>query len=343
MPRLAQTPGWDGDEGYNLEIARRLAEGHAQAFAVSQSFVQHPAGFYALLAPVTAAFGADLTVARAAAALCSSLVAGVLYLSARRGHGERAAILGALVFAVAHYIVLHNRFAYTYNLLLLWTALTLWCVTRAEETSSRRWWVGGVVSAACGLLTDQVGIALPCFVALRALPDLPRATVSLGAALAPAALFHLAMGLISPQAALEDWTQSLSRVTLEAPGVAGGPAARVALWFVNYFHLLRAEWWWPAAVSGLFCVPELRARRRLLTLTGAIVVPTFALREIDPFFRTAIPLFVPGALGLGALLDAGLSAVFRTVPGAVARSVVAALVVIFPLGLEAARSAGQVA
>jgi hypothetical protein len=63
---------------------------------------------------------------------------------------------------------------------------------------------------------------------------------------------------------------------------------------------------------GLFTVRLAIARRRLLLLFGLMVLPTFALREIDPFFRTAIPLFLPGALGLGALLDAGVTAVYST-------------------------------
>jgi 4-amino-4-deoxy-L-arabinose transferase-like glycosyltransferase len=344
--RLGETPGWDGDEGYNLEIARQLADGHAQAFAVSQTFVQHPVGFYALLAPLTALSGSSLVVARALPAIATSLVPSLLYLAARHALGTRAAALGSLAFAVAHFIVLHNRLAYTYNLLVLWTALALWCVTRAEQTRDRRWWLAAAIAAAGGMLTDQIGIALPAFVGLRALPEHRWAALLTLGGMAPAVVFHAVMAVIDPMAALGDWSTSLGRVTGDAAHVSGGPGGpgvRIAQWFGNYFHLLRAEWWWPAALAGLFCIAELNARRRLLTLMATLIVPIFALRELDPFFRTAIPLFVPGALGLGALLDAGLSAIYRTVPGRIARSVVAALVVGLPLGLEAARSSGAVA
>ena len=46
----------------------------------------------------------------------------------------------------------------------------------------------------------------------------------------------------------------------------------------------------------------------MLTLAGLLIVPIFALRSLDPFFRTGIPLLIPGAVGLGALLDAGMRA-----------------------------------
>src|ERR671930_457545 len=81
LPRLPATPGWDGDEGYNVEIAWQLLHGRAQAFALSHAFVQHPVLFYGVAAPLLAAFGRDLWVVRAVAAAAGSLVAGLLYLS----------------------------------------------------------------------------------------------------------------------------------------------------------------------------------------------------------------------------------------------------------------------
>jgi hypothetical protein len=345
--RLGETPGWDGDEGYNLEIAWQFLQGRAQAYAVSQSFVQHPVLFYALLATLLGAFGRELWVARALTATAGALTGLLIYLSVARGMGARPAVFAGVAFAVAPFFVLHNRLAYTYNLLLLWSAVVLLCVTEWEDSGRPRWLVGACAAAALGLLTDQVGIALPLFVAARVLPDRRRAVRVLLAGVAPAIVFALVMLLIAPEAALQDWRQSFLRVggdpAVTGDGAIGSPGVRLATWFVNYLHLLRAEWWWPAAVAGLFCVQPLRARQRVLALAGLMVVPTFALREIEPFFRTAIPLLLPGAIGLGALLHAGMSAVYRTVPVRLPAAGVAALVVALPLGLELARSAGSVA
>ena len=343
VPRLGETPGWDGDEGYNLEIAWQLAHGRLQAFAVSQSFVQHPILFYALLAPLLTVFGPELAVARALAAVASALGVGAMYFAARANAGTRAALFAALTLAGAHFIVLHNRLAYTYNLLVLWGALTLWCVTRWEQTRRRDWLAGAVLSAALGLLTDQVGIALPLFIALRALPRRRVAAGILMAAVFPALAAALGMLALRPDAVPQDWAMSLARVGAGTPGLSDSPATRLALWLVNYFHLLRAEWWLPLGVVGLLCVAQRTARRRVLALAGLTVVPVFALRELDPFFRTGIPLLVPAALGCGVLLHAGLRAVRETVPGRVPRAVVSALVIVLPLGLELGRSAGAAA
>ena len=342
--RLSQTPGWDGDEGYNVEIAWQLLHGRAQAFAVSQSFVQHPILFYAVLAPLLGAFGRELWVARLLAAGSGALAAGLIYLAVTRGSGTRPALLAALAFSWAPLVVLHNRLAYTYNLLLLWSAATLLFVTLWEERRARRWLAAACVCAALGLLTDQVGIALPVFVALRQLPRKRVAAWSLAASVTPAAVAALLMLALSPQAALEDWWHSLFRVGGAAPGAPdGGTAVRIALWFVNYLHLLRAEWWWPAAIAGLFMVCPMSARRRVLTLSAVLVVPVFALRELEPFFRTGIPLLLPGAIGIGALLDRAFAAVYRTVPHRAASAVVVSLVAILPLGLELARTGGALA
>jgi hypothetical protein len=110
---------------------------------------------------------------------------------------------------------------------------------------------------------------------------------------------------------------------------------------LNYYHLLRAEWWWPAAIAGLFCIRPILARRRVMTLAGLLALPIFALRDLDPFFRAGIPLLLPGAWGLGALLDAGMRAAYETGAGRHRATVLAALVVLLPLGLEMGRTSGS--
>ncbi len=351
FPRLGETPGWDGDEGYNVEIAWQLLHGRAQAFALDQSFVQHPVLFYALLAPLLGIFGRELWVARALAAAAGCLTAGLLYLAMARATTARAAAFAGLAFALAPFVVTYNRLAYTYNLLALWVAATLLCVTLWEETRARRWLVLATCAAALGWLTDQPGLALPVFVALRAWPRRGIALAVLAGGVLPGTILAAGMLLAGPESALQDWRQSVWRVTSgdAALSPARAVATRVALWLINYLHLLRAEWWWPAAVAGLFCVAPLAGRRRLLSLAVLLVGPVFALRELEPFFRTGVPLLVPGCAGLGALLDVGVRKVYETVGprrfprGRAWAALMTALVVVLPLGLEAARTAGGVA
>jgi 4-amino-4-deoxy-L-arabinose transferase-like glycosyltransferase len=363
LPRLAVSPGWDGDEGYNLDIAWHLAQGRAQMFALSYAFVQHPAGFYAVAAVLLRLFGRDLVVVRDLAAAATSLGTGAIYLALAPESGRRAALLGALALAVVPFAATYNRFAYTYNLLLLWTALALLGTCRWEATRERRWLVLAIVAAALGGLTDHEGLALALFVAARAWPNRRLAAVALAGSALPSVAAALAALLLWPSAALQDWQASLARVGGlafgEAPRAAGqaGPAGRLAAaaaaWFANELHLLRAEWWWPAAVAGLFCLRPRAACRRALLLSGLLALPIFALRPLEPFFRTGIPLLVPAALGLGRLLDRGIEAAFDVagVPaGAAGRArwgprlggaALAAVVVVLPLGLEAGRTAGS--
>ena len=315
LPRLLETPGWDGDEGYNLEIAWQLLHGRAQAFALSYAFVQHPVLFYAAAAPLLALFGRELWVIRALAGLAGSLTAGLLYLAARAS-GRRVAALAALAFAVAHFTTAYNRFGYTYNLLLFWSALTLLLVLRWPPEPRRRHVLAAGGAAALGQLTDQAGIFLPAFVALSALPRRRLAVEALLAGALPAAIAAALMWAWQPDAASQDWPHTFARLAAPAGAAAGWPvrwAAAFARWVVNYLHLLRAEWWWPAAVIGLFCIRPLAVRRRVLLLAGLMAVPIFALRELEPFFRSAIPLLLPAAWGLGAVLDAGIAAVYSTV------------------------------
>jgi hypothetical protein len=258
---------------------------------------------------------------------------------------RRAAAFAALVFGGAWFIAGYNRLGYTYNLLLFWSAVALVCAMQWARGRRLAWLAAATAAAALGLLTDQVGIFLPAFVAIQALPSRRRAMLVLAIGVAPAAIAALAFYVVDPIAAAADWRQSLARAGgVQDSTTAAALAASIARWFANYLHLLRSEWWWPVAIVGLFSIRPLAAQRTALTLFGLMVIPIFMLRELDPFFRTGIPLFLPGAWGSGALLDRGVDAVYRVASGAGRRASAAAvaLVVVLPLGLEIGRSAGAV-
>src|SRR6185312_17212193 len=55
--RLDATPGWDPQEGYNLDIAWNLAHGRLRLFALTSAFAQHPPLFFLQLAFFIHLFG----------------------------------------------------------------------------------------------------------------------------------------------------------------------------------------------------------------------------------------------------------------------------------------------
>jgi len=71
LPNLGTNPGWDGDEGYNYNIALNLAHGHRQMFALAFVFVQHPPLFFLLAAGLFHLLGAGMFALRLLSILCS--------------------------------------------------------------------------------------------------------------------------------------------------------------------------------------------------------------------------------------------------------------------------------
>ena len=65
--RLAQMPGWDPQEGYNLDLAWNLLHGRLRLFALTQDFAQHPPLFYLQLALSIRIFGYSMLAVRALA------------------------------------------------------------------------------------------------------------------------------------------------------------------------------------------------------------------------------------------------------------------------------------
>ena len=187
--RLGVTPGWDGDEGYNLDIAWHLLHGRAQVFALDYAFVQHPVLGYALLAPLLGPVRApSCGSARALAPSPAPSPAGALYLAVALSGARRAAVLAALA-----------RPARTSpSPTAGWPTPTACCCCGRRYAAGRCRWEspaagGGACAlaagcAALGLLTDQVGVALPLFVAARALPRRAAAALVLGPASLPALL-----------------------------------------------------------------------------------------------------------------------------------------------------------
>src|SRR5262249_12152552 len=136
---LSQTPGWDGDEGYNLDIAWNLLHGRLRMFAVTSAFVQHPPLFYLILGLAIRLFGYSMLTLRLLAVFYSLLTTLALLTLGRRMFGPGPALWGALAFTIAPLALDNTRWGYTYSQLMLLAFLGVYACWRYLETRSYRW------------------------------------------------------------------------------------------------------------------------------------------------------------------------------------------------------------
>ena len=168
--RLAQTPGRDPQEGYNLDLAWNLLHGHLRLFALTQDFAQHPPLFYLQLALGIRLFGYNLLAVRALAALYALLTCGALLLIGARLLGAGAALWGATVYIVAPVMLANTRWGYSYSMLAFVGPLCLWAawesLAASDPLAARRWLLVAAGLAGLAAFSDYVGVAWIVFVAL---------------------------------------------------------------------------------------------------------------------------------------------------------------------------------
>ncbi len=309
LPNLATNPGWDGDEGYNVNIAANLAHGHGQMYALQFAFVQHPPLFFVLAAALFHFTGATVLAVRLLSVVCSLGIVAALPLLGRelgyredgrdsgdRGDGARIGLLAALAYAALPLVTLQNRFGYTYNALALWTTVALLAVLRHRRTGALPSLLVAGLATAAALTTDQEGVYLLPVLAfgLGSIPPRRRLGVW-GLALGGPALYLGLVAATAPAALLFDATHTAGRV-------AGGSASvQIALWVASFVHLLRFDPSIPVGLVGLALVPCRGARRVVLGLLGAMLLVVLKVRDPNPFFRAAEPLLPLVCLGLGTL------------------------------------------
>src|SRR5579883_1048703 len=171
---LASNPGWDGDEGYNYNIALNLAQGRHQMFALDFAFVQHPPLYFALAAALFHLLGASmLTLRLLSISFCLGTLAllpalgeamaepGGVETAARRP--RRAAFAGwlaAVAYTLWPFAALQQRFGYTYNGLAFWTALCLLGLLRYRRHPGRGSLILAALACAAALATDQEALYL---------------------------------------------------------------------------------------------------------------------------------------------------------------------------------------
>ncbi len=369
MPRLADTPGWDADEAYNLDIAWHLARGEAQMFALDYRFAAHPPLFYVITGAAMHLFGRDLAVIRTVAVICSSLTAGTITWALARSGMLRAGLLSGLALAVAPFAVSYGRLGYTYALTGLLAALCLHATLSWRRTGNPSRIRDAVILAALGWLADQSGLALIAFVAYEVrlgTGSWAHAVRVVIAASLPTLIVVAGFFLADPESTATEWKQIFTRLNATTDpalgaardqlvtllGGAGSGVASATLSGIrivtNIGHLLQASWWWPAALIGIFATPDKGGRATVVRLFALLALPAFAIRPVDPYFRAALPLLGLGGWGLGIVLDRAIAIAFDLCGATIGRgawgprlgaSVLASLLLL-PLGLEAIHTVG---
>jgi dolichyl-phosphate-mannose-protein mannosyltransferase len=298
--RLGATPGWDPQEGYNLDIAWNLLHGRLRLFALTSAFAQHPPLFYLQLALAIRVFGYSIVAVRALAALYAILTCAALLLVGRRMLGAGPALWAALVFTVAPITLANTRWGYSYAQLACAGVLCLWAGWRYTESGERRWLLTAAALAGLAAFSDYVGVAWIVFVALLALRRAWRdAALAAGVGFGILAAGLLACLVAAPAIFVSDV------VTTSGRAAGGNPLLQLILLLLNYYRLLTLDPWVLLGVVGLFLVPA-RARGYVLGAAAVLGLVVLKVRDLGASIHTAVPLLPILALGAGVALDAGL-------------------------------------
>jgi len=302
LPHLGTNPGWDGDEGYNLNIATNLAAGRHQMFALDYAFVQHPPLFFLLAAALFSILPVGMTALRLLAVIFALGTIPLLTAVAAqlvgddRAAGRRTGALAALVYAVLPVVVVQNRFGYTYNGLAFWTMLALYAVLRQRNGGGPVALLGAALATTAALTTDQEGVYLlpVLFFFLRG-PVLTRVG-AVAVALSGPALYIAVMAWNDHAALLFDITHTAGRVT------GGGISAQITVWLAALVHLMEFDPSILPGLVGLWLLPARGGRRVVIFLLAAMLGVILKVRDPNPLFRAAEPLLPLICLGLGAVL-----------------------------------------
>lgn len=307
--RLTQTPGWDPQEGYNLDLAWNLLHGRLRLFALTQDFAQHPPLFYLQLALFIRVFGYGMLAVRALVAVYAIATCAAILLLGWRLLGVGAALWGAAVYTVAPVMLANTRWGYSYDMLALVGLLCLAAAWRAlnatDALAARRWLLVAAGLAGLAAFSDYVGVAWIAFVALIGLRQGWRRgllALAVGAgALAAGLLVCLAL---APKVFFAD--------ALSTGGRAAGnnPLVALILWLFNYQRLLSYDAWLLLGAVGLFLIGRQRVRDTLLGASALLALVILKVRTVGPSVHTIVPLLPLLALGAGVALAAGAARLF---------------------------------
>lgn len=303
--RLSLSPGWDPQEGYNLDIAWNLAHGRLRMFALTSAFAQHPPLFYLQLVLSIRIFGYSIIAVRALAAVYAVLTCATILTIGRRIIGWGPALWAGFVFTVAPIALANTRWGYTYAQLEFAGMLCLGAAWRYTQTHDRRWLIAAALLAGIAAFSDYEGIAWVCFVALLALRRGWReSALAAGAGLGVLAAGLFVCLLSAPSVFFADFGDTFGRAA------GGNLLVRIIELLVNYYRFLSLDVWVLLGVVGLFLIADSKARGFLLAAFAVLAVVILTVRDIGTTFHTAVPLLPLLALGAGVALDRALRTLY---------------------------------
>ncbi|HEX6819047.1 MAG TPA: glycosyltransferase family 39 protein [Ktedonobacterales bacterium] len=296
VTRLGTTPGWDAQEGYNLDIAWNLLHGQLRLFSLSSAFAQHPPLFYLQLALSIRVFGYGIVAVRALAALYAVLTCVALLGLGRRLLGAGPALWAAAIYAGAPIMLANTRWGYTYAQLAFLGVLCLWAAWRYHETRAWRWLLIAALLAGLATFSDYEGVGWALFVALVAMPSgWRRSMVALATALSVPVVGVLACYIASPAVFSADFGTTFLRAT------GGGVILGLIELLINYFRFVTLDAWVVLGLAGLFFAPA-RVRGFLFVALATVGVVALKVRDLGLSIHTAVPLLPLVALGAGLAL-----------------------------------------
>lgn len=307
--RLAQTPGWDPQEGYNLDLAWNLLHGRLRLFALTQDFMQHPPLYYLQLALFIRIFGYTIVAVRALAACYAILTSAALLLIGWRMFGAAPALWGTAVYLVAPVMLENSRWGYSYGMLAFVGLLCLWAAwesLHAESGKMRlRWLLLAAALAGIAAFSDYIGVAWIVFVAVVGWRQSGRrGALALGVAAGIVALGLLILLAVSPAVFAADFFSTGGRAA------GGNPLLSLVLLLFNYQRLTTYDAWLLLGLVGLFLAPQRGTRNVLLGAVALLAIVILKVRTLGPSFHTGTPLLPLLALGAGLALAVGVARLF---------------------------------
>ncbi len=305
LHRVEQTPGWYSDEGTHLAIARHLAEGRVQYFAISESVLLfgRPPLFELLLAGVVKVGGLYMSTLRMLTGLLGTLTVALMFGVVQALHGRRLAWLAAFLLAIYPQAVLFSRFGFSYNLLAPLVLLIFLSLTRFQQTAAARWLALAALSIGVGITADVFAgtLILPLLIVLvyRHRFALLRgkvwsALLCLLLIVAPFTLYVLVALATTPDAFLFDLQYTFTRLSGKSL------LNQLSDLAFNYTVLLTQDFWLLAGLAGLFLLRQ-PAALLLLILPIAQLGRTVALHNLSAYYM--IPMLPLIALGTARFVE----------------------------------------
>jgi hypothetical protein len=317
----AANPGWYSDEGTLVNIAQNMMRGRIQDYALTRStlltarlplFAYFASLWFRVVEP-------GIPGLRVLSGWLGIITCGLLYLVVRSCLGRSGAglaVVAALILAVYPSAVVYARMGFSYNLIAPLVLVLLWGAWRYLTLGDRGALAIAAIAVGLGCVTDIVMLVflvlLGILISLRRMRDLPWA---MGLAILPPAIYVVTMLISDAPAFLFDARFTANRL-------AAVPLwAQPGLLSVNLASLVGNDFWIGLGIIGVFVLRPMRWRWFVIL---ALFFPIIAVGRSTGLtgLRTyyLIPLFPLVAVGIAALLVAGIPVIQRTLHEAISRA-----------------------